>query len=721
VQILTAALLACATLVAFSGVLRHGWFLLDDPDYVYKNPHVTMGWSRAGLLWFLHEPHGGNWHPLTSYSHMLDAQWFGPGPTGPHAVSLALHVLNALLLLFVLHGMTGAWWRSLFAAGLFALHPLRVESVAWIAERKDVLSTFFFLLTLLAYRRWAARPSPRRWSLVVGGFVLGLLSKPMVVTLPFVLVLLDVWPLGRLRAAGASAPAPAPEPRESQSAAAPRPGARRAAAPRPLAFLLLEKWPLFALAAASAVVTIIVQRQTGSVLGVGFLPPAQRLMNALLSYWRYVGMMIWPVRLAPYYPLDRSLHAATALAAACGLAAVTFWVIRQARVRPYLLVGWWWYIGTLVPVIGLLQVGRQAYADRYTYIPCIGLLVALVWGVEELVRRSRAAQVVAVALGLAALAALSLGTQRQVALWQDSRTLFAHTIAVTHPDAFSHRCLGVALSEAKRSDEAIVEFQRSLALDPSRADVRFDLGLALAQSGRLAEAEQEFGRAARLAPNDPGLALREGEAALLMGKPREAEADFRRALALRSGSAETLDRLGVVLAMEGRPDEAIAFLRRSTSLMPSDPQTRFHLATALIQLGGHDAEAAAQLEQAIRLAPGWADPCNQLAWLLATSPDSSVRNGGEALRLSARAVELSGGRDANALDTQAAAQAAAGRFDEAAATARAAGELARRAGADSLALAIEARRASFLRHVAFVDSMRGSGTPGPQRDVAGSP
>ncbi len=686
-RLLSAALLAAATLAVFSSAFRNGWVLLDDPEYVTGNPYVTQGLTWSGALRFLHEPQAGNWHPLTSWSHMLDVQLFGLGPVGPHAVNVGLHVVNVLLLLFLLYGLTGAWWRSLFVAAFFALHPLRVESVAWISERKDVLSACFFLLALLAYDRWARRPGALRWSLVVAAFVSGLMAKPMVATLPFVLVLLDIWPLGRLR--GAMPPATPPGP--------------GAAEKRTILGLVEEKWLLFALAAASAVVTYLVQQRTSSVL-VG-LAPAQRLGNAAVSYWRYVAKLVWPAHLAPYYPLDPAPQAAAALIDAAALAVVTLLALREARRRPYLLVGWLWYLVALVPVIGLGQAGRRL-ADSYTYVPAIGLLVAVVWGLEEAARRARWARATVIGAAILALAGLSLATVRQVGVWRDSVALFRHTVRVTRPDSFTRLNLGLALAEAKRDSEAVVQLGEAVALDSTSAEAHYQLGRVLGRLGRGAEAAAELARARRLAPGDPDIALSLGGLAAQAGRYGEAEAEYRRALALSPGNVIALDGLGVLLGVQGRNAEAVEYLSLAAERIPSDPLIQYHLGTALLHLGGHDAQAAAGLREAVRLRPEWVQAANRLAWLLATSPDASVRDGAEALRLAERARARLGRPDPGLLDTQAAALAALGRFEAAAALAREAAAGARRLGIDSLAREIGAHADSYARHVALVDSLR---------------
>jgi protein O-mannosyl-transferase len=695
VRALSLALLAVVTLAAFAGVLGNGWSVLDDPSYVTENPYVSRGVTAAGLRWFLHEPHGGNWHPLTSLSHMLDVQLFGLAPAGHHAVSLALHLLNVLLLVIVLHRLTGAWWRSLLVGALFGLHPLRVESVAWVAERKDVLSALFFLLTLEAWRRWAARPGVRRYALVATGLALGLMSKPMVVTLPFVLVLLDVWPLGRLRG-GPRAPA----------------AARSAAPARPLAGLLAEKWPLFALTAALAAVTFLIQRQSGAVMATANIGLPARAGNALLSCWRYVGMTFWPAALSPFYPFPAAVNPGAVWAAAAGLGAVTALALRQGRERPYLVVGWLWYLGTLVPVIGLVQVGMQGHADRYTYIPIIGLLVATVWGVADLLAARRRARLVATAGAILVLASLGVATARQVALWRDARTLFTHALSVTGESVVVEQALGSAFEADTQRVEAIRHLRRAVALDPGYVPARYSLGLVLARDGRIDEATGQFRRVIELDPAHLGAVYNLGLVAQGRGRWDEAAALYRRVLEGRTDWAyRPLRQLGVVTVQQGRVREGLALLQRAVTLAPADARTHLALATALLMLPGRDAEAAEHLRLAVRHEPRDAEALNALAWLLATSPDPAVRRPEEAVPLADRAVRAVGGRDPNVLDTRAAAEAAVGRTGAAVATARRALELAERAGADTLAAAIRGRLAAYERGRAWTDSARATGTP----------
>ena len=465
---LVLALLAASTFAAFAGVLRNGWIVIDDSGYVYDNPVVARGLTLQGVLWFLHEPHGSNWVPVTACSHMLDVQLFGLDPSGHHATSLLLHILNALLVAIVLHRLTGAWWRSVLVAAFFALHPLRVESVAWIAERKDVLSTFFCLLTLLAYGRWVARPGAGRFALVFAGLALGLMSKAMVITLPFLLVLLDAWPLGRLAGVRRIAPA------GTGAQAPPRKAVAGSAPARPLGGLIVEKWPLFALVAVVSVVAFATQRSCGALIELETLSFGRRVGNALISYWRYVGMILWPHDLSVFYPHGGRADVVGAVASAAGLVAVTLAVLRSARRFPYLAVGWLWFIGTLAPVIGLIQTGAHAYADRFTYIPCIGLLIAGVWGGADLVAGSRAGRLVAAVAAVGALAGLAAATIHQVAFWKDPTALCTRVLAVSGDNPMARRVanrwLGQSLYASGQTALAAPHLEKSLGLAPGCED-----------------------------------------------------------------------------------------------------------------------------------------------------------------------------------------------------------------------------------------------------------
>jgi tetratricopeptide (TPR) repeat protein len=660
---LTLALLAAVICFTFVGVLRSGWILFDDPRYVYENPHVNRGLTPDDALWFLAHPHGENWHPLTSWSHMLDVQLFGLEPAGPHAVNLALHALTALLLVLVLHRLTGGWWRSLAVGALFALHPLRVESVAWVSERKDVLSGLFFVLTLEAYRRWVTRPGRLRYAALIAAFALGLMAKPMLVTVPFVLVLLDVWPLGRWRLPAQRAPGGGP-------------GA--GALTRPLLGLIAEKWPLLALAAASAVVTFFVQRAGGAVVTVEKLSSAYRLANALLSYWRYLGKLLWPHDLAVLYPFPQSTSWIAVAAAAAGLAAVTALVLLRGRRRPYLAVGWLWYLGMLVPVIGLVQVGIQSHADRYTYLPTIGLLVALVWGVGDLLGASRPGRIAAAAASLLLLAALAAATARQVTAWRDTRTLFAHAVAVTGDNPAALERLGETLLAEGEVGPAIERFQEALRLAPGFVDAHNNLGSALGMTGRHEEAAVHF-RAALRGMKSAGIHHNLAYTLAQLGRVEEAIGECQAALRLDPDRRPTLILLAQTLVSGGRFPQAEAALRRALELGPADGEARRLLAVTLVQQGRVE-EAMREYEEILRRSPDDLDALNNVAWIRATHAEAAHRDGPEAVRLAERARDRSPTPQAVLFSTLAAAYAEAGRFADAVRAGERAVALARSAG-----------------------------------------
>jgi tetratricopeptide (TPR) repeat protein len=447
--LLLGAALALLTLAAYLPALHNGFVNLDDGFYVTGNPQVQKGITRASAAWALTANVANNWHPLTLLSHQLDCQLFGLDPAGHHATSLLLHLANTLLLFAVLRGMTGALWRSAAVAALFAVHPAHVESVAWVAERKDVLSALFWILAMAAWTGYARRPSPGRYLLAALMMILGLMAKPMVVTLPFALLLLDVWPLERHGL-----------------------GWRR---------LIAEKLPLLALSAAASLVTLRYQRT--SLAPLDLVPWSLRLANAAVSYAAYLGKLLLPRNLAVFYPIPLAIPAWQVAAATVLLAALTALAVWKARRAPWLLVGWLWFLGTLVPVIGLVQVGRQAMADRYTYIPSIGLFVAIVWGIAALARERRAILSMAAA---AAILALAAGTWMQAGYWRDSVALYRHALAVTRGNYVAHVGLAKALTAKRDWTGAAEQYRAALALRPGLTEARAGLAAVL-RAGDLEE------------------------------------------------------------------------------------------------------------------------------------------------------------------------------------------------------------------------------------------
>jgi hypothetical protein len=437
-------------------VLGNGFILLDDGLYVTGNAWVRKGITLDGLTRMWTANVANNWHPLTMLSHMLDCELFGLAPAGHHLTSLLLHLANVVLLFEVLRRMTGAVWPSSAAAALFAVHPLHVESVAWVSERKDVLSACFWILAMGCYALYVRRPSRGRYLAVAAAMLLGLMAKPMVVTLPFVLLLLDIWPLQRLRF---------------------EPGWGRR-----LARLAREKLPLFALSAAAILVTL--RYQTTSIVALEVLPWRLRLANAAISYAAYLGKMVLPRDLAVFYPLSFQIPLWKPAAAAALLAALTALAVWRARKAPWLLVGWLWFLGTLVPVIGLVQVGRQAMADRYTYLPSIGVYLAVCWGLADLARRSAARRAVLAAAAAAAILALALATRAQVRHWSTTVTLFQHALEATGDNYVAHLALAKAFMQEKNWSGAAKHYRAALNLWPGRRDARRGLEQALREADR---------------------------------------------------------------------------------------------------------------------------------------------------------------------------------------------------------------------------------------------
>jgi hypothetical protein len=527
------ALLAL-TAAVYAGVGRLG-FVFDDADYLLRNPSLRQGFTLGSLGWALTSTYAANWHPMTWVSHLLDVQLFGMNPAGHHAVSAALHAVNAALLFGVLRALTGSTWRSWLVAALFAVHPLRVESVAWVSERKDVLSLLFGVLTVAAYRRYAAAPGRGRYLAVAGLFVLGLASKPMLVTLPFVLLLLDYWPLGRLLPAGPTAPDRIPI--------------------RALSRLAVEKVPLLCLSLASCMVTYAAQASGGALLPGQSPPLGARAANAAVATVRYLGLTLWPADLAAFYPYPLSGYpVGVALGAAALLVAVSVACIAVWRAYPSLIVGWLWFLGTLVPVVGIVQVGRQALADRYTYLPHVGLALLLVWGNAAVAGRNRARPLLVLGCG-SVVALLALLAGRQVAVWRDDLTLTAHAVAVTQGNSFMYYNLGVALSAAGRPDEAIAAYREALRISPVEPDANYNLAVTLGKRGDQDAAIEQYLLALRLDPDNASAHNNLGSLLYRRGRRDEAIEHFRRALALRPDHAPTRENLR--RALEGQSPAAL--------------------------------------------------------------------------------------------------------------------------------------------------------------------
>jgi tetratricopeptide (TPR) repeat protein len=614
-----ALLLALITLLVYWPVARDSFINYDDNDYVTENRAVQNGLTWAGVKWAFTTGHASNWHPVTWLSHMLDCELFGLNAGAHHSVNLLLHAANAVLLFLLLLRLTQELWPSLFVAALFAWHPLHVESVAWISERKDVLSTFFALLTLLAYARHTQEvtlvPARSRFTFHVSRFywlalvffTLGLMSKPMLVTLPFVMLLLDYWPLRRVPGIGCWG--------------------------TNVLRLVLEKWPFFLLTIISCIVTFLVQRHGEAVVTFQQFPLPLRAANALIAYERYLGKTFWPSGLAILYPLHNHWSWMWAMATtALGLLGGISWFIwRMHRPCPYLLAGWLWFLGTLVPVIGLVQVGSAAMADRYTYFPLVGVFIAVAFGVRDLATRFQFPKAAVAAAAVLTLALCLILTENQLRHWHDSESLFAHALAVTKED---------------------------------NPYAQINYGAALEQNGRLAEALGQYREVARFAPNNVEAQYNLGNLLDKMGQPEEALPELRKAVQLNPKLPSLRDALGAVLVELGRFGEAMSQFTEAAHLDPDYPSAHFDLGKALLKQG-RDSGAMDEFHAALRLDPDNFQILAYTAHVLATDDHPQIRDGKTALALASRANTLTGGAQPFVLDALGMAFAETGDFTNA--------------------------------------------------------
>jgi len=593
---------AVLTWVVFGQTLRHDFINYDDPRYVYENTEITSGLSIGSIAWAFSHIHSMNWHPLTTISHMFDCQLHGLKAGWHHFTNVLLHSVAAILLFFALRQMTGALWRSAFVAAVFAIHPLRVESVAWIAERKDVLSGVFFMLTLLAYVHYVRAPSIGRYLAVAVAFALGLMSKPMLVTLPFVLLLLDYWPLGRIRGQKLDV-----------------------SGHENLVMLVVEKIPLVGLSALSSVVTFLAQR--GVVGWTEQLPVLARINNAVVTYVVYMGQMLWPVKLAVFYPHpENRLPLSDVILALAILIAATAAAFVLRKKGPYLVTGWLWYLGMLVPVIGLVQVGWQGHADRYTYLPQIGLYVLLTWTVADLTARWRRQREILSASAAVIISILSWRAWIQSSYWRDSETLFTHALAVTSNNDVAENNLGIVFLRNGNLDEAISLLQAAVDLRPENSPAHENLAKALLQKGQVADALVHY----------------------------------RKLLELQPDNIEVHNIVGTVLIQQGQAREAIEEWQKVLAIQPDN-----------------------------------GNAMSNLAWVFATSPDDSLRDGPQAVQLAKQAVRISGGRIPIIFRTLAAAYAESDRFSEAIQAAQRGIDLANSQGNSGLATELQGNIALY--------------------------
>ncbi len=649
-DILVCLFLVAATIAVYWQIGNHTFVNYDADKYVTDNQHVQAGLTSESITWAFTSTHASNWHPLTWLSHMVDCQFYGLNPKGHHLTNVLFHILNSILLFLIFRRMTGDLWKSAFVAALFAIHPLHVESVAWVAERKDVLSTFFWMLTMGSYVWYVEHPGTSRYLMVFLFFILGLMAKPMLVTLPFVLLLLDYWPLGRFKF------------RRSERTI------RNSTEKSHNLHLIWEKMPLLAFAAASSVVTFLVQQSGGAVRSFDVLPLTVRISNALVSYVSYLIKMIWPLNLAVLYPYYGILTWWKIAGAFFFIVLISFIVIKTVRRYPYLTIGWLWYLGTLVPVIGLVQVGSQSMADRYTYVPLIGIFIIIAWGVSDLAARWRYRKEGLAAVSAILLSILTVITWFQVRHWNNSITLFTHAINVTENNWIAHHNLGSALFEDGRTAEAINHYNEALKINPVYAEPHYNLGNVLAGQGKLDEAVSHYHEALRINPdhteahNNLGNALVKqkrfaealdhysealrinpdfikahynlGATFAEQGKAAEAIDHFTSALKINPDYVEAHNNLGNVLAKQGRVAEAIDHYSEALRINHDNAKVHNNLGSALVEQE-RTVEAIDHFTSALKINPDYAEAHYNLGNALARQGklDEAIGHYSEALRI----------------------------------------------------------------------------------------
>lgn len=726
--------------------LRHNEFIAyDDNDYITENPHVTSGLTQQSIRWAFTSRRASNWHPLTWLSHMLDVELFGLYPPGHHLHNLLLHTASTLLLFGLLYKMTGSVWCSAFVAMVFGIHPLRVESVAWASERKDVLSMLFFMLTVAAYLYYVKHPGICRYLLVLVSFALGLMAKPMLVTLPVVLILLDVWPLGRADRTS------------------------RQAHRKSILRLIVEKIPLILMVGASCFITYAVQKAGGSVSAIDL---QTRIFNALYSYLAYIGKIFWPGNLAvlytfpgPTYPVWRPLTASIFLIILTAVA------LHHYSRKSWIFTGWFWYIITLIPVIGIIQVGNQSMADRYTYLPSVGFLIALTWSAAHVSSKWRYQKVILGIFSTLAAIGMVIGTRNQTGYWKDSISLFEHTLAITKYNAVIHNNLGWVLWKKGNDKEAFEHLQKSLQYSPEFASANINMALLLAKRNEYDKAMDYLHKVLKKNPgncqanynlalilidlkqydqaskyllatlrntrDDPDVYYNMGIILDTQNKKEEAIAAYKQAIGLNPDHYQAMNDLGAIIYRQGAYREAADYFRQSLKINPDYVQACSNLALAFQKLNLHEEsisyslkvletepenpdawlnlavsqEALRQLQsasdsyqKAIQFDPNSIAALNNLAWLSATHPHAQFYNPAQAILLADRACSLTSYQDAGILDTLSAAYAADGKFKEAVQTAQRAAEIASSAGKQDMAKEISKRLDLYKTRNSYVET-----------------
>jgi len=600
-KLIISLLLIFAIIIAYGQVRNFDFVDFDDGIYITENSQVQKGFTVEGLAWAFTTFHAANWHPLTWLSHMLDFQIYGLSPMGHHWTNLLFHIANSLLMFLVLKRMTGALWRSAFVAALFALHPLHVESVAWISERKDVLSTFFWLLTMLAYLSYVKKPVWIRYFMVMLFFVLGLMSKPMLVTLPFVLLLLDFWPLRRFRFDNN---------RLSQSSGKTCFDFKEASR------VIVEKIPLFIAVVVSSVLTFFAQQSQGAVGSLTSFSISARISNALVSYASYVGKAIWPQKLAVFYPYPDAIPAWQPIGAALLIAGTCCLALQYSKRYPYIAVGLFWYLGTLVPVIGLVQVGPQAMADRYTYIPLIGLFIIVAWGVSDLLVKWHYQKIFLGVSAVIILSALTVCTFFQASHWRNTITLFENAVKVTENNYKALNNLGAALIDKGKPDEALLYFAEALRINPQKTDARNNLANMLFLQGKPDEAVFHYNEILKFNPQKADARNNLANVLSAQGKLDEAVLHYKEAIKINPEYVDAHYNLANVLSCRGKLDEAVLHYKEAIKISPEYVKAHYQLGRILINQGKMK-QALFHFANTIRISPDYAEGYNQIGLILA--------------------------------------------------------------------------------------------------------
>lgn len=659
-EFLISLFLVVIILAAYWQLPTHDFLVFDDNKYITNNSHVHDGITWKNLAWAFSSTDFGYWHPLTWLSHMLAFQLFGLKFGMHHLTNLFLHIANTLLLFFVLKRMTGALWQSAFVAAMFALHPLNVESVAWASERKNVLSAFFWMLTMWAYVCYAERPTFLRYLLIFLVFALGLMAKPVLITLPFVLLLLDYWPLRRFNSAGSG---------RGDTHTSKNSGFQRSLALR----LVLEKIPFLSLSAVCIYLSSLSIQRFGIAVSTAWVPMKLRIANALVSYVSYIKKMVWPHNLAVFYPYPQTLPLWQTVGAGFLLLCISFLVLRAARSKPYLAVGWLWYMGTLVPAIGLFQAGLwPAIADRFVYVPLIGLFMFIAWGVPDFVVRWRHRKA-----GLAVIAALLFPilmtmTCLQLRHWQNGVTLFTHNLNVTHNNSLAHNELGNALKQQGKFEKAMFHYSKALQINPNYAEAHNNLGYTLTRQKNYQDAIYHYNEALRIKPTYAEAHNNLGTALLDQGNDKEAIYHYNEALRSNPNYAGAYYNLGRIYLNQGKIEKAILLYRKALDLNPEMTQVLYNL-----------------------------------SWILASHEDEKYRNGEEAVKLAEMLCKITRYKQPLALDALAGAYAETGRFDTAVLTAEKALRLTLLYGQQELSLIVKKRLQLYQAKLPYRQSFRG--------------